>query len=454
VYKILKGKINPKEVKKLSDLSALIKKVTARWILDSRGNPTVEAEVFAENISARAAVPSGASTGRHEALELRDDASEFKGKGVSKAVENVNQKIAPKLVGKNVFEQAKIDQLMIALDGTPNKAVLGANAILPVSLAVARVAAAIKQVPLFEYLHSLTQSKAADKYLLPVPMANIINGGKHAGNDLAIQEFMVLPVNFTSFQAALQALSEIYQTLKGLLVIKHGKTAINVGDEGGFAPNLKTTHEAFEILMAAIESAGYSPKTDVLFAIDAAASEFYEGGKYAIDGKQLSPGELIDYYQDLVKSYPIGSIEDPFEEDDFEDTAQLTKLLGSTTMIVGDDLFVSQSKRLQRGIDAKAGNCILLKVNQVGSLSEAITTAELAYSQDYSVIVSHRSGETEDTFIADLAVGLNAGLIKTGASARSERTAKYNQLLRIEDLLKLRAVYAGNNFRTAWKDYR
>ncbi len=438
----------------MSDLSALIKKVTARWILDSRGYPTVEAEVVAENTSARAAVPSGASTGSHEALELRDGASEFKGKGVSKAVENVNQKIAPKVVGKNVFEQAKLDQLMLALDGTPNKAALGANAILPVSLAVARVAAAIKQVPLFEYLHSLTQSKAADKSLLPVPMANIINGGKHAGNDLAIQEFMVLPVNFKSFQAALQALSEIYHTLKGLLVTKHGKTAINVGDEGGFAPNLKTTREAFEILMAAIESAGYSPKTDVLFAIDAAASEFYEGGQYAIDGKQLSAGELIDYYQDLVKSYPIGSIEDPFEENDFENTAQLTKLLGSSTMIVGDDLFVSQSKRLQRGIDIKAGNCLLLKVNQVGSLTEAIATAELAYSQDYSVIVSHRSGETEDTFIADLAVGLNAGLIKTGASARSERTAKYNQLLRIEDLLKLRAVYAGNNFRTAWKIYQ
>ncbi|MHA1131937.1 MAG: phosphopyruvate hydratase [Candidatus Helarchaeota archaeon] len=431
----------------------MIKNVTARWILDSRGNPTVEAEIFSEKSSARAAVPSGASTGSHEALELRDKTSEFKGKGVMKAIQNVNQKFAPKLIGKNLFAQEKIDKLMIDLDGTPNKAALGANSILSVSLAVAKLAAQIKNVPLFEYLHTLSGVKSKDRYLLPVPMANIINGGKHAGNDLAIQEFMVLPVNFKNFHTAIRALSEIYHTLKELLANKYGKTAINIGDEGGFAPNLKTTRDAFEVLMAAIENAGYTPKTDVLFAIDAAASEFYDKGAYLIDGKQLKPTDLIDYYQDLIATYPIGSIEDPFEENDFDNTAKLTNLVGSKVMIVGDDIFVSQSARLQRGIDSKAGNALLLKVNQVGSLSEAIATAQLAYSNNYAVIISHRSGETEDTFIADLAVGINSGLIKTGAVARSERTCKYNQLLRIEELLKLRAVYAGNNYRTAWKEY-
>ncbi|MHA1649295.1 MAG: phosphopyruvate hydratase, partial [Candidatus Helarchaeota archaeon] len=330
---------------------------------------------------------------------------------------------------------------------------LGANAILSVSLAVAKLAAIEKNIPLYKYLYELSHDKPKNKYLLPIPMSNIINGGKHAGNDLAIQEFMILPVNFINFQSALQALSEIYQTLKELLAKKYGKTAINVGDEGGFAPNLKTTEEAFEILMAAIENANYTPKKDVIFAIDAAATEFYSNGIYNIDGKKLTPDELLDYYQNLLKTYPIGSIEDPFQEDDFDNTAKLTSLLGDKVMIVGDDLFVSQSKRLEQGIEKKAGNCILLKVNQCGSLSEAISTAKLAYSNNYSVIVSHRSGETEDTFIADLAVGLNTGLIKTGASARGERTCKYNQLLRIEEYLKSYASFAGTNYRVAWKDF-
>jgi enolase len=437
----------------MSDLRTIIKKIHARWVLDSRGNPTVESEIWTENLSAIAAVPSGASTGSHEALELRDNTSEFKGKGVRKAIQNVNQKIAPKLVGMNIFEQKNIDNTMIELDGTPNKANLGANAILSVSLAVAKLAASVKKLPLYQYLFELSHKTSSGKFLLPVPMANIINGGKHAGNELAIQEFMILPVNFQSYQRALQALSEIYQTLKELLRNKYGKTAINVGDEGGFAPNLKTTQETFDILLSAIEKTSYSPKTDIVFAIDSASSEFYENGKYKIDGKHLDSGQLLDYYRQLADTYPLSSIEDPFDENDFANTAKLTMLLGNKIMIVGDDLFVSQVKRLQQGIDNKAGNCILLKVNQCGSLSEAISTAQLAQSNNYSVIVSHRSGETEDTFIADLAVGLNSGLIKTGACARGERTCKYNQLLRIEEKLNTDCVYAGTNFRTAWKEF-
>lgn len=434
-------------------MSDVIKKIHARWILDSRGNPTIETEVFTDTLFARAAVPSGASTGSFEALELRDNTSEFKGKGVKQAILNVNEKIAPKLIHMNVFEQNNIDKTMIELDGTPNKANLGANTILSVSLAVAKLAAKVKNQPIFKYIYELFHNKPANNFLLPVPMANIINGGKHAGNDLAIQEFMILPINFETFHRAVQAISEIYQTLKELLRNKYGKVAINVGDEGGFAPNLKTSQEAFEILISAIENANYTPKTDVIFAIDAAANEFYTNGTYQIDGKQLEPGKLVDYYQNLVKSYPIGSIEDPFQENDFENTAELTDILGSDVMIVGDDLFVSQEKRLQMGIEKKAGNCILLKVNQCGSLSEAISTAKMAYFRDYGVIVSHRSGETEDTFIADLSVGLHSGLIKTGASARSERTSKYNQLLRIEEQLSNQSVFSGINYKSAWRNF-
>jgi len=437
----------------MGNLDKTVKKIHARWILDSRGNPTVEAEIFADNFYARAAVPSGASTGSYEALELRDQASEFKGKGVKQAVQNINQKIAPKLVGMNLFEQQKIDNTMLELDGTPNKASLGANAILAVSLAIAKLAAQVKKVSLYQYINELSQNKSRKNYLLPVPMANIINGGKHAGNDLALQEFMILPINFKSFSRAVQAISEIYQTLKEILNEKYGKTALNVGDEGGFAPNMKTSQEALDVLIAAVEAANYSPKKDIVVAIDAAASSFYKNGTYQIDGQELDSDGLIEYYRNLSELYPIGSIEDPFDENDFQNFAGLTKMLGSQLMIVGDDLFVSQSERLQMGIDQQAGNSILLKVNQCGSLSEAIATAKLAYSNDYTVIVSHRSGETEDTFIADLAVGLNTGLIKTGAPARTERTCKYNQLLRIEEELGIQATYAGNNFRTQWKKF-
>ncbi|MHA1264205.1 MAG: phosphopyruvate hydratase [Candidatus Helarchaeota archaeon] len=440
----------------MSDDKAIIKNIHASWILDSRGNPTIETIIYTDvqNLYERASVPSGASTGSHEALELRDRTPEFKGKGVKKAIQNVNETIAPHLQGMSLFDQNAIDRAMIELDGTENKANLGANAILSVSLAVAKLAAKVRGLPLYQYLYELINKKHADQFLLPVPMANILNGGKHAGNDLAIQEFMILPINFKTFHRALQAVSEIYQTLKELLNNKYGKTAINVGDEGGFAPNIKTTHEAFDILLAAVEKAGYTPKTDIIFAIDAAATEFYSNGTYQIDGNQLKPNELIGYYQDLVKSYPIGSIEDPFQEDDFENTAELTDILGNNVLIVGDDLFVSQENRLRTGIEKKAGNCILLKVNQCGSLTEAISTAKLAYFRTYNVIVSHRSGETEDPFIADFAVGLNSGLIKTGAPARGERTAKYNQLLRIESTLNENAVYSGGNFRNAWNQFQ
>lgn len=437
----------------MGNVDKTVKKIQARWILDSRGNPTVEAEVFSDNFYARAAVPSGASTGSYEALELRDQTSEFKGKGVKNAIRNINQKIAPKLIGMNFLEQQKIDNIMIELDGTPNKAELGANAILAVSLAIAKLAAQIKKEPLYQYINKLSQNKVKKNYLLPVPMANIINGGKHAGNDLAIQEFMILPINFKSFSRAVQAISEIYQTLKEILNEKYGKTALNVGDEGGFAPNMKKSQETFDVLIAAVENASYSPKEDIVFAIDAAASSFQKNGIYQIDGEELDSSGLIEYYRNLTETYPISSIEDPFDENDFQSFAALTSMLGSQLMIVGDDLFVSQSERLQMGIDQQAGNSLLLKVNQCGSLSEAIATANLAYSNDYSVIVSHRSGETEDTFIADLAVGLNSGLIKMGAPARTERTCKYNQLLRIEEELGSQAIYAGNNFRAQWKQF-
>ncbi len=438
----------------MNEKSAIIQKIHARWILDSRGYPTIETTIESKNLSVRAAVPSGASTGTHEAVELRDNNSEFKGKGVNKAIQNVNKTIAPKLIGLNAYEQNNIDQLMIDIDGTSNKSKLGANAILSISLAVAKLAAKTRNKELSEYLFELFYNKSPNRFIFPVPMANILNGGRHAGNDLAIQEFMILPVNFKSFQRAIQALSEIYHTLKDLLLKEYGKTAINVGDEGGFAPNLKTSQETFEILLNAVEKSNYAPKKDILFAIDAAASEFYSNGQYSIDGRQLNSGELLDYYRNICKLYPIASIEDPFQENDFQNTAKLTESLGSTVLIVGDDLFVSQTKRLQQGIETHAGNSVLLKVNQCGSLSEAIATAKLAYSNNYAVIVSHRSGETEDTFIADLALGLNTGLIKTGACARSERTCKYNQLLRLEEKFQEKSNFAAYEYRTAWKVFQ
>ncbi len=433
-----------------------IKKIQARWILDSRGNPTVETDVILEdNIIGRAAVPSGASTGEHEALELRDkDKTRFMGKGVKKAINNINSIIIPKLIGKSVENQNEIDELMLKLDGTDNKSKLGANAILSVSLASARAAALSKKIPLYQYLYSLSHDKTTNQYLLPVPMSNVINGGKHAGSDLAIQEFMIMPIGAKSFDEAMRTVSEVYHHLKNYIKKTYGKNSINVGDEGGFAPAIETTREALNSLIKSIESAGYNPKTDFVFAMDAAASEFYEKGKYNIDGKSISSGELIEFYKAIINEYPIASLEDPFDEDDFESFTKITKEVGNKSLIVGDDLFVTQVKRLQKGIDLKSANALLLKVNQCGSLTESIEAAQLSYKNDFSVIVSHRSGETEDSFIADLAVGLCCGLIKTGGISRSERICKYNQILRINEELGNNAVYAGKDFKTAFKKFQ
>ncbi|MHA1299163.1 MAG: phosphopyruvate hydratase [Candidatus Helarchaeota archaeon] len=433
-----------------------IKKIKARWILDSRGNPTVQCDVILDNnIIGRAAVPSGASTGEHEALELRDkDKSRFLGKGVDKAVNNVNTIIAPKLIGMSVKNQKEIDKIMLELDGTENKSKLGANAILSVSLASARAAALCKKVPLYQHLYSLSHDKTTNQYLLPVPMSNVINGGKHAGSNLAIQEFMIMPIGANEFNDALRRLSEVYHHLKNYIKEKYGKNSINVGDEGGFAPAIDTTREALDSLIHAIESAGYKPKTDFVIAMDAAASEFYKEGKYNIDGKLVEPGDLIDFYKSIINEYPIASLEDPFDENDYETFAKLTEVVGSKCLIVGDDLFVTQVKRLQKGIDMKAANALLLKVNQCGSLTESIDAAHLSYKNDFCVIVSHRSGETEDSFIADLVVGLCTGLIKTGGISRSERICKYNQILRINEELEKNAEYAGVNFKTAFKKFQ
>ncbi len=416
-----------------------IKDIIAREVIDSRGNPTVEVEVLTKgNGYGRAIVPSGASTGTHEALELRDREKRFGGKGVLMAVENINSIIKPELIGYDSRMQREIDYIMIELDGTPNKSKLGANAILAVSLAVAKAAASTAKLPLYKYLGGI------NSYILPVPLMNIINGGKHAGNDLAIQEFMIMPVGASSISEAIRIGVEVYHTLKNVIIDKYGKGAINVGDEGGFAPPLKKSDEALDLLVESVKKSGYEDK--VVFALDAAATEFYnkEEGVYYIDGKKLSREELLEYYKDLVNRYPIVSIEDPFHEEDFEGFAIITKELD--IQIVGDDLFVTNVERLKEGIKRKAANALLLKVNQIGTLSEAIDAANLAFRNGYGVIVSHRSGETEDTTIADLSVALNSGQIKTGAHARGERTAKYNQLIRIEEELGL-SKYAGENFR-------
>ena len=425
----------------------LIASVSGRWILDSRGNPTVEAEVVTIGGGyGSAAVPAGASKGRHEALELRDGGKEFRGRGVSKAVENINEVIAKEIVGLDAREQRKIDETMIRLDGTPNKSKLGANAILAVSLAVAKAAANTYGIPLFQYLGG------ALARVLPVPLMNVINGGKHAGNELRIQEFMIVPVGADSFREALRIGCEVYYELKERLKAKYGKSAINVGDEGGFAPPMRESREALDALMEAIKGAGYEPGSDVVLALDAAATEFYDpsDGKYEIDGRKLSRDELLDYYARLVEEYPIVSIEDPFQEDDFEGFKLAVERLQGL-QIVGDDLFVTNITRLSKGIDMGAANALLLKVNQIGTLSEAVDAAFKAMRNGYNVIVSHRSGETEDVTIAHLAVALNAGQIKTGAPARGERTAKYNELLRIEDYLGDSAFYPGIRvFRRKW----
>ncbi|MHA2405605.1 MAG: phosphopyruvate hydratase [Candidatus Hermodarchaeia archaeon] len=420
----------------------IIKEVRAMEILDSRGNPTVQTEVLTQEAYGRAMVPSGASTGKYEAVELRDkDAKRFHGRGVQKAIDNILTILAPAIIGMDAREQQTIDAKLRELDGTPNKSRLGANAILGVSLAVAKAAADTGIKHLFEYL------SPREEYVLPVPLMNIINGGVHAGNQLAIQEFMIMPVGFDNFHRALQAGIEIYHTLGKVLKEKYGPVGVNLGDEGGFAPPMQDTREALDAVVIAIEQEGYKPGKEIGLALDAAANEFHTKGQYSIDSHRFSPGELFDFYRELSKEYPLISIEDPFEENDFESFSQLTQSIGQSVQIVGDDIFVSNSERLQKGIDMGAANSLLLKVNQVGTLTEAIEAAQLAGSNDYTVVVSHRSGETENTFIADLAVALSCGQIKTGAPARGERTAKYNRLTKITHDLGRNGQYAGNQFR-------
>jgi enolase len=418
-----------------------IQRVHAREVLDSRGYPTVEVEVTLKNgVMGRATVPSGASTGVHEAMELRDGGKRFLGKGVARAVAHVNEKIAPRLRGKEAREQTAIDHIMLELDGTPNKRKLGANAVLGASLAVAHAQARAQSMSLFRYLGG-----AAAK-TLPVPMLNVLNGGAHADNNVDVQEFMVVPYGMVNFAAALRAAAEIFQTLKKIL---HDRSlSTSVGDEGGFAPRVTSNAEAIELLLAAISGAGYKPGTQVGLALDVASSEFYEDGEYVFkksDGRRRSCEEMVRLYEDWVRQYPILSIEDGCAEDDWEGWRILTQALGKKIQLVGDDLFVTNKIRLQQGIDAGVANSILIKVNQIGSLTETLETMKLAKESDYTTVMSHRSGETEDVTIADLAVATNAGQIKTGAPCRGERTAKYNQLLRIEEELGRRAVYAGKS---------
>ena len=417
-------------------MAGKIEKVWAREVLDSRGNPTVEAEVtiFGHRISAIA--PSGASTGSWEAHELRDGGSRFGGKSVMTAVENVRTEIAKALVGMDPTDQEAIDTAMIELDGTPNKKRLGANALIATSLAVAKAGAAVNGVPLYQHIGN-------DGVTLPVPMLNIINGGKHAGGNLKIQEFMIIPAGAKTFSDCLRMSSEVYMSLKSMLKKKYGVGAINLGDEGGFAPPLDTAAEAMETIVSAISDAGYVPGQDVFLALDAASSEFYSDGVYDVDGLKLSAPELADHYKSLADQFPLISIEDPFFEDDFETTRMLTEKIGSRVQIVGDDLFVTNTERLSKGIDMGAANALLLKVNQIGTVTEAGRAAEMSFANGYNVVVSHRSGESEDVSIADLAVGWGSGQIKTGAPARGERTAKYNQLLRIEEDLGSKAVFPG-----------
>ena len=422
-----------------------IQKIFARQILDSRGNPTVEVDVLtSEGFLGRAAVPSGASTGKYEAVELRDeDKNIYMGKGVLKAVSNVNTLIAPALVGMSVFEQNLIDKTMIALDGTPNKAKLGANAILGVSLAVARAAANNLQQSLFRYVGGVSANT------LPVPMMNILNGGSHADNSIDFQEFMVMPTKAKSFSHALRMGTEVFHHLKKVLKDKGFST--NVGDEGGFAPNIKSNEEAIQIVLIAIEKAGYRPGEDIFIAIDAASSEFYNAEEKMYhfkksSGEKLTSSQMAHYWKDWVNKYPIISIEDGMDEDDWTGWKEQTTLIGDKVQLVGDDLFVTNVEKLQRGITEGIANSILVKVNQIGSLTETINTVNLAHKNKYKSIMSHRSGETEDNIIADLAVALNTGQIKTGSASRSDRMAKYNQLLRIEEELGEMAYFPADKF--------
>jgi len=422
-------------------MKTTIRTVHAREILDSRGNPTVEAEVVLENnVGGRAAVPSGASTGVHEAAELRDgDQQRYCGKGTRRAVENVNSIIAPALVGEDVFQQRAIDQILINLDGSPNKMRLGANAILAVSMAAARAAADTLGVPLFRYLGG------TNACILPVPMMNILNGGAHADNNLDPQEFMVIPAGAGSFSESLRMGVETFHALKSVLKKKGYVTS--VGDEGGFAPNLKSSEEALDVIIEAIGKAGYRPGKDIFLALDVAASEFFEDGRYHFkksSGAKLTVEQMVQLYQKWVSQYPIVSIEDGMAEDDWPGWVALTEALGEKIQLVGDDLFVTNSKRLETGIADGVANSILIKLNQVGTVSETMDTIELAKTDGYTTVISHRSGETEDAFIADLAVATNAGQIKTGSASRTDRVAKYNQLLRIEEELRTAARFLGS----------
>ena len=418
--------------------NSAIKSITAREILDSRGNPTVEVDVQLEDGSwARAAVPSGASTGAFEAAELRDGGSRYLGKSVSGAVENVRTKIAPALIGQDGLDQKGLDEKMIALDATVNKSSLGANAILGVSLAVARAAAVSKKLPFYKFIGG---EKAT---LLPIPMMNILNGGAHADTNVDIQEFMIAPIGAPSFKEGLRYGAEIYQSLKS--VLKKRGLATSIGDEGGFAPNLESNRAALDLIIEAVEKAGYKMGSDIGLAMDVAATEFYKDGSYHFEGSNLSATEMINYYQGLLDSYPLLSIEDPLSEDDWSGWADITKAMGANVQLVGDDLFVTNPTRLAQGISQGCANALLVKVNQIGTLTETLAAVDMAHKAGYRSMMSHRSGETEDTTIADLSVAALCGQIKTGAPARSERVAKYNQLLRIEEELGSKAQYAGRD---------
>ncbi|MDH5541411.1 MAG: phosphopyruvate hydratase [Nitrospinota bacterium] len=411
--------------------------VIGREILDSRGNPTVEVDIFLEDGSAgRAAVPSGASTGKREAIELRDnDKKRYVGKGVVKAVKNINEKIAPRLLGMDATAQVDIDNFLIKLDGTENKKKLGANALLGVSLAVARAAAEYSGLPLYRYIGG------ANAHLLPLPMMNILNGGSHADNNVDFQEFMIMPVGGKSFADALRMGAETFHTLKS--VLKKKGLSTSVGDEGGFAPDLKSNSEAVDLVLEAVTKAGYKPGKDFLIALDPASSEFYEGGKYKVEGKSISSDQMVKLYESWVNQYPIISIEDGLAENDWNGWKNLTDAIGDKTQLVGDDLFVTNSKILEEGISKGVANSILIKVNQIGTLTETLNAIETAHRAGYTTVISHRSGETEDTTIADIAVAVNAGQIKTGSLCRSDRVAKYNQLLRIEEELGGMALFPG-----------
>jgi len=412
--------------------------VNAREILDSRGNPTIEVEVFLEDGSmGRAAIPSGASTGVHEAVELRDGDSRYLGKGVLKAVTNVMTLIAPEVIGMDAFDQGAIDRLMIELDGTPNKARLGANAILGVSLATAKATAESCGLPLYRYVGGVNANT------MPVPMMNILNGGKHADNNVDIQEFMIMPVGAASFTDCVRMNAEVFHNLRQVLKAKGYNTS--VGDEGGFAPNLSSNEEALACIIEAIEKAGYLPGKDIMIALDPAASEFYHDGVYDLAGEGLvkTSSQMVDYYEDLCNRYPIISIEDGHAEDDWEGWQEMNARLGEKIQIVGDDIYVTNSERLMQGIEKKVSNSILIKLNQIGTLTETLNTIEMAKKAGFTAVVSHRSGETEDTTIADIAVAVNAGQIKTGAPSRTDRVCKYNRLMRIEEELDASAIYAG-----------